>query len=119
VTDLERLGGQSVLRAVVDDFVDRCFDDPMIGFLFQRASRDRIKRFEREHAASHLGGTERYTGRPLRDAHAAHRILEGHFNRRRQLLRETLDDHGVPPEVRDAWLAFQEALRDEISGGPC
>ena len=73
----DELGGEPKLRAIVDDFVDRCFDDMMIGFLFQRADRDRIKRFEYQHAAEHLGGDIRYGGRPLDVAHGPHRIFGG------------------------------------------
>jgi hemoglobin len=114
----EQIGGEPALRAIVDDFVDRCFDDTMIGFLFRRASRERIKRFEYEHAAEVLGGPGAYGGRPLDEAHRRHRILGGQFDRRLQILRETLDAHGVPPEVRDGWLAEQRRLRHLITADP-
>lgn len=111
----EQLGGEPKLRAIVDDFVDRCFDDAMIGFLFQRADRDRIKRFEYEHAAEHLGAEVRYGGRPLDQAHGPHRIFGGQFARRRQLLIETLRDHDVPEEIVDAWIEHQDSLRALIT----
>ena len=109
------LGGEPKLRSIVDDFVDRCFDDAMIGFLFQRADRDRIKRFEYEHAAEHLGAEVSYGGRPLDQAHRPHRIFGGQFARRRQILIETLRDHEVPQDVIDAWIAHQESLRGLIT----
>ena len=97
-----QLGGEPKLRAIIDDFVDRCFDDAMIGFLFARADRERIKRFEYEHAANHLGAPVEYSGRPLDQAHGPHRIFGGQFARRRQILIETLRDHEVPQAVSDA-----------------
>lgn len=114
----EQLGGEPALREIVDDFVDRCFDDLMIGFMFQRASRDRIKRFEYEHAAQHLGGPVRYGGRPLDEAHGPHRIFGGQFARRRQLLIETLRDHAVAEEIIDAWIAHQDTLRPLVTKDP-
>lgn len=111
----EELGGEPKLRAIVDDFVDRCFDDTMIGFLFARADRDRIKRFEYQHAAEHLGGPVVYEGRPLDQAHRPHKIFGGQFARRRQILIETLNDHRVPKSVLDAWIAHQESLRGLIT----
>ena len=111
----EQLGGEPKLRVIVDDFVDRCFDDVMIGFMFQRASRDRIKRFEYQHAAEHLGGPVRYGGRPLGEAHGPHRIFGGQFARRRQILIETLRDHGVADDIIDAWIAHQDTLRALIT----
>ena len=114
----EQLGGEPKLRAIVDDFVDRCFDDMMIGFLFTRAERKRIKRFEYEHAAEHLGGPVRYEGRPLDEAHGPHRIFGGQFARRRQLLLDTLRDHDAPTDVIDAWIEHQESLRELITKDP-
>lgn len=111
----EELGGEPKLRSIVDDFVDRCFDDAMIGFLFQRADRDRIKRFEYQHAAEHLGGPVTYEGRPLDQAHGPHRIFGGQFARRRQILIETLRDHDVPEEIIDAWVTHQDSLRALIT----
>lgn len=118
VSHFEDIGGEPALRKIIDTFVDRIFDDMMIGFHFRKADRARVKRFEYEHAAQHLGADVRYTGRPLRAAHAAHHIMGGQFMRRRQILVETLDEFGVPPEIRDAWLATQDALRGEITAQP-
>jgi len=115
MSSFEQLGGEPKLRAIIDDFVDRCFDDVMIGFLFARADRDRIKRFEYEHAANHLGAPIDYSGRPLDQAHGPHRIFGGQFARRRQILIETLRDHEVPQVVSDAWIAHQDSLRALIT----
>jgi len=115
MSDFDQLGGEAKLRAVIDDFVDRCFDDTMIGFLFQRAERDRIKKFEYQHAAEHLGGPVRYEGRPLDEAHGPHRIFGGQFARRRQILIDTLRDHEVPESVIAAWIEHQDALRGLVT----
>jgi hemoglobin len=118
VTWFDDIGGEMALRAIVDDFVDRCFDDVMIGFIFGRAARERIKRFEYEHAAQVLGAPVAYGGRPIDEAHARHRILGGQFDRRLQILRETLDAHAVPAPIRDAWLAEQQRLRHLVTADP-
>ena len=49
-------GGEPGLRRVVERFVDRVFDDVMIGYLFRAADRARVKQKEFEHAAEQLGG---------------------------------------------------------------
>ncbi len=118
MSPFERLGGEPAVRAIVDDFIDRCFADTMIGFLFARAESSRIKRHEFEHAARFLGADVEYAGRPLNEAHGPHRILGGQFDRRRQLLIETLDDHDVPAEIRDTWIAHQDSLRHLITKDP-
>jgi hemoglobin len=102
----EELGGEPALRAIIDRFVDRLFDDVMIGFFFQASSvpRERIKAKEYEFAAQHLGGPVEYTGRALDAAHRRHTIMTGQFMRRLQILRETLEERGVPERVRRHWI---------------
>jgi hemoglobin len=114
VAYFDEIGGEPALRAIIGDFVDRVFADTMIGFLFARANKERIKRFEYEHAAAFLGGGA-YTGRDLAEAHKRHPIMGGHFGRRRQILKLTLEKHAVPAHIREAWLAHQDALRAEVT----
>ncbi|MCA9643565.1 MAG: group 1 truncated hemoglobin [Polyangiaceae bacterium] len=118
----EQLGGERELRTIIDEFVDRVFDDVMIGFFFQRASRERLKAKEYEFAAEHLGGPVTYSGRPIAQAHAAHPIMGGQFMRRLRILEEVLEAHDVSPAVREHWLAHTEGLRAMVtrdSGGRC
>ncbi len=114
----ERLGGEPALRAIVSDFVDRVTSDIMIGFMFRDIDRARLKELEYQHAAEHLGGPVRYGGRPLRQAHARHRIMGGQFARRKELLRQALLRHGVPQDIAEAWLQHTESLRGEVTSDP-
>ncbi|MET0286954.1 MAG: group 1 truncated hemoglobin [Polyangiales bacterium] len=118
MTYFEQLGGEPVLRGIIDEFVDRIFADTMIGFFFQRANKERTKRFEYEHAAAFLGAAIAYGGRDLREAHKKHPIMGGQFARRRRILESTLEKHGVPADIRAAWLAHQDSLRDEVTADP-
>jgi hemoglobin len=113
-TDFERIG-EARLRALMVDFVGRVRSDVMIGFLFARVEPGRLAELEAQHAAAHLGGPARYEGRPLKEAHARHRILGGQFARRREILRQTLAAHGVPEDVARRWLAHVDSLRGEIT----
>jgi len=112
----DELGGEPALRRIIDRFVDRLFDDVMIGYLFRNADRARVKEKEFEHAAEHLGGPFTYTGRPLTGAHAPHRIRGGQFMRRVQILKETLAELGAPPRVTEQWVAETLRLRPLITG---
>jgi hypothetical protein len=51
----------------------------------------------------------------MRTAHAAHSIFGGHFERRMQILRETLRDCGVDADVAAAWLEHSLALRSQVT----
>ena len=113
-----RIGGAEGLRRIIDDFVDRVFSDMMIGFFFRHADKQRVADKEYELAARFLGGPERYTGRPLREAHARHRIMGGQFLRRRRILEQVLQDHAVPAEIIEVWLEHTDRMRGQIPGDP-
>lgn len=108
--------GEAKLRAVLADFYDRVFADVMIGFMFQGKDKRHLIDREYEMTAKMLGASNvTYTGRPMRTAHGAHTIFGGHFERRLQILRETMADHDVDPEVRQVWIDHTLALRDQIT----
>jgi hemoglobin len=117
-----RLGGEAKLREIVNAFIDRVFEDRMIGFFFRNADRARIKEMEYQLAAEFLGADVKYTGKPLGAAHANHPIMGGHFARRRQIFKETLEQFAVAEEIKSALLNHTDALRPLItpeSGSDC
>ena len=115
LTPFERLGGEAKLRAVVDSFVDQVFADRMIGFFFRSADKARIKTMEYQLAASFLGANVEYTGRPLDQVHRKFPIMGGHFARRRQILKECLDSHGVAEDIKKLWIDHTDAMRPLIT----
>ena len=115
MTLFDRIGGDA-LRRVLEDFYARVFADPMIGYMFAASNRHRLIQKEWELVARILGGETRYSGLPMREVHAGHAILGGHFARRQKLLEEVLEAHGVDPEVRAAWLEHNLALRPQVTG---
>jgi len=110
-----KIGGDK-LRAVITDFYSRVFPDVMIGFMFAGKDRARLIEKETELTASFLGAADiKYTGRPIRTAHANTPIFGGHFERRLQILRETMRDHAVDPEVQRVWIEHTQALRSQVT----
>lgn len=107
--------GADALRAVITDFYSRVFDDVMIGFLFIGKDRKRLIEKEVEFTSNFLGAEIQYTGRPMRAAHARVPIMGGHFDRRLQILKETLADHDVAAEVREVWIGHTVALRSLVT----
>lgn len=115
ITRFDQLGGEGVLRPLIARFVDRLFDDIMIGYLFRAADRERVKDKEYEFAAEHLGAEVSYSGRPLPAAHRAHRITGGQFMRRLQILKDTLAEYRVPAAVVEHWVSHTLALQAQIT----
>lgn len=107
--------GETKLRAVVGEFYKRVLVDPMIGFMFQGKDRQRLVDKEYELIAALLGAGIKYSGRPMRSAHAQHTIFGGQFERRMQLLRNVFRDLAVPDDIAKAWLEHAESLRSQIT----
>jgi hemoglobin len=114
--DLFSVIGGDALRAVVVDFYDQVFDDIMIGFLFIGKNKQHLIDREWEFTAHFLGGPVAYTGRPMKTAHAKSPIFGGHFERRLQILRNTLAKHNVDAAVQASWIDHQLALRSQVTG---
>lgn len=108
-------GGEAVLRRVIEDFYDRVFPDAMIGFFFKGLDKANLVQLELEFAMGFLGAGTTYSGRPIREAHAKHPIMGGQFNRRLQILKETLADHQLPEAVQACWIEHTLSLRGEIT----
>lgn len=117
MTSFEIAGGEPVVRCIVNRFVDRVFDDVIIGFHFTGRDRAAVKQHEYEHAAGVLGAQVAYTGRPIVPLHRPMRINSGQFRRRLALLRQEIQRAGVPPEIEEQWLAAQRAMERLITDG--
>lgn len=103
------------LRVVIEDFYSRMVDDVMIGFLFAGKDRARLVEKETEFTARLLGADVPYTGRAIREAHARSPILGGHFERRLQILRDTLEAHRLPFHVQWEWIEHTIRLRPQVT----
>jgi hemoglobin len=113
-TSYEALGGEEKVRAILRILYDRLFADPMVGFLFEGKDKERIVLQQLTFTCRFLGGPQRYTGKPLPEAHASLPLLPGHFDRRHHLLAGVLEEQGVPEDVRKAWLQIDESLRPSV-----
>ena len=61
----DELGGEGKLRQIIDTFIDRVFEDRMIGFFFRHSDKGRIKEMEFQLTAGFLGADIQYRGRSL------------------------------------------------------
>lgn len=122
VDDLTAVGGEAGVARILRRFVDRVFADLIIGYLFDGKDRERIWRFEVQHAMRQLGAEIPYQGRPLVAVHRPLRIHAGHFRRRLAILRTVLAEEGVPEDVASRWVAadakFERAFTEPGDCGP-
>ncbi len=118
---IEELEGEPGLHSVLAEFYERMQRDVMIGFFFEGQDVARIRTHQAELILKAAGLREEYTGKLPGQAHGQlPRILPGHFDRRIQILRETLQDwrssSGVMlnPAAQQTWIDFEEAFRAVI-----
>jgi truncated hemoglobin YjbI len=118
---LERLG-PARLEEILLRFYERQADDVLIGFFFADASREgglrdlrTIARKQGQFMLRSAGLVALEFTRPPNKAHAdLPPILEGHFNRRLQLLRETLESAGLTREESEVWLSFERSFKTAV-----
>jgi hemoglobin len=113
LTHYEQIG-EDFIRKAIDEFYRRAFTDMIIGHFFFGKNHDELAAHQIDFTIAALGGPRRYAGRSISEAHGAHDIRRPHFDRRRMILREVLDELGLKPYLRDAWLAQEEAFRPLI-----
>lgn len=107
----EELGGLEKLKQIVDEFVDKLVDDLMVGYLFRKSDKIRIKEKEFELLANILGAKIKYTGNSVKEVHKTLNIKSGEFERRKQILKEILLKYNCPENVMKAIMDHTEKLR--------
>jgi len=107
--------GADLVRRCLTVFYERAFTDGVIGHFFFGKDRAHITEQQIDFATAMLGGPRKYRGKPLAVAHAHLDIRRPHFLRRQVLMREVLNELGVPERCRNEWLALEEALRPVVT----
>src|SRR4051794_15262404 len=87
----ERAGGEEGLERILIDFYARMARDILIGFFFGGKDPREVALRQKDFLMRAFGARPSYLGKPPAQAHEELApILSGHFDRRLQLLEETL-----------------------------
>lgn len=108
--------GEDLIRRAIRIFYTKAFGDIVIGHLFLQSDFESLIGHQSAFAISMLGGPKLYQGKALTPVHANRGIRPPHFGRRQVLMRETLDELALRADLRDGWLAMEEALRPLVMG---
>jgi hemoglobin len=131
----ERLGGESGIRTIVDDFVARAVADPRVNWERKGIKRGGLlgvggKSVEWNPTAENLatlkhhlaqfiavatGGPSRYEGRDMKAVHAGMEITNAEFDATIGDLKATLDTLRYPVEVQKELLSILESARPQIA----
>lgn len=111
----ENAGGPEGVERILRDFYHRMSADLLIGFFFAGRNPTAIALKQKEFLMRAAGLARSFRGKPPARAHVKlPPILRGHFDRRLELLRQTLRDHGLSARDVETWVGFEESFRRGI-----
>ena len=116
----ERLGGVYPIATVVNDFVDRVMNDPVLNAnpkvyeAHHKVAPAGFKYLVTEMVCWASGGPQKYTGRSMYDSHAHLDITEDEWQAFMADLRQTFDKFGVPEAERRELAAIVESTKSDI-----
>jgi hemoglobin len=125
----DRLGGETAIRSVVDDFVARAAADEKVNFTRKGIAagrewhatpenvqklKDRLVQF----LCVATGGPQRYEGQDMRTVHKGMKITDAEFDAIAADLKASLDAHKVPSREQNELLDIASSTRGVIVETP-
>ncbi|HET8575612.1 MAG TPA: group 1 truncated hemoglobin [Methylomirabilota bacterium] len=110
----DRLGGKPAIQAVVDDFIGNVAGDRRINQRFASADIPRLKTRLVDQICEASGGPCKYTGQPMKVAHAGMKITEAEFNALVEDLVKSLDKFRVPAQEKSELLGALGGMKGDI-----
>jgi hemoglobin len=102
-TLFEKLGGAAAVDLAVDKFYDRVLQDDRIKHFFANVDMIKQRQHQKDFLTYAFGGTDKYDGRYMREAHKDLVEKQGlkneHFDAVAEDLMETLKEMGVSEEL--------------------
>ena len=116
----DRLGGVYGISAVVDEFIDKLVSDSVITAnqnvvaAMQRINKPGLKYLVTEMVCQASGGPQKYSGRSMKDSHAALNISELEWAQSVKIFVEVLDKFKVPEKEKNELLAIVSSTKADI-----
>jgi len=110
----DRLGGQSAIVAVVDDFVGKVAKDKRINGFFAHTDIANLKTKLVEQICAATGGPCTYTGRDMRTVHAGLAIRSRDFDALVGDLGKSLKKFKVPKKEQGELVAILAPMKKDI-----
>ncbi len=110
----DRLGGDAVLTAVVNETVDTMSSNPRVNQSFDRVDLKRLKRMVVEQLCALTGGPCRYSGEDMKIVHAGLNITESEFYAQVETLKAALDHNGVGLREKNELLRLLAPMKRDV-----
>jgi len=115
----ERIGGEAAVDAAIPVFYKKILADERINHFFKDTEMPRLMSHQKMFLTMALGGSNRYSGRGMRSAHAGlvtQGLNDSHFNAVAENLVSTLQELGVQKTEIDEIVAIVETTRADVLG---
>lgn len=106
-----------LLRAILDDFYARVYDDPRLSSFFHGVTRQRAIEKQYLFLRQQFTGEKVYFGDRPRNVHHWMVVSDELFDYRERLMEDCLRRHGLAEHLIERWLAFEESFRADIVKG--
>jgi hemoglobin len=106
----DQVGGFPVLDRVHRVFYDKVYAHPWLGRFFVGHDQTALERRQTRFMAEKMGGEVEYLGKAPAMAHRHMYITRELYDLRHDLLRQTLEEVGVPDILRRRWLDIDYAF---------
>jgi hemoglobin len=113
----DRLGGARVVRAFVDETIDRSASDPRTSRSFKDVKLAGVKDKLVEQVCELAGGPCRYSGDPMKEVHKGLKNTEAEFALLVQFLRDAMDRAGVREREKNELLRLLAPMKRDIVTG--
>lgn len=110
----ERLGGEQKLRKIVNDILDKNFNNPQIGHHFRKTDMNKLKQLVFEFFSMGTGGPHTYTGRDMRSSHASLGISEKDFSIGNDDVLKALEENGVAKAEIDEVIGILDSMKGDV-----
>ena len=110
----DRLGGQAVLIAVVDETIDNVSQDPLPRRSFDGVKLPVLKESIVSQLCSLTGGGCQYEGETMENAHADAKITTAEFERMVDAMRTALDHQHVGTREKNELLKILAPMKRDI-----
>ncbi len=110
----EQFGGMPGMTALMDDFMIILLDDPRMRPFFEKVDHDRVKRQLAEQFCAILNGGCAYSGRDMKETHAAFAIDKADFNALVEDLQIAMGRRGIPFRAQNKLLALLAPMHREV-----
>lgn len=110
----QAFGGETGLTALMDEFMVVLIDDPRMNPFFANVDQARVKRQLVEQFCAILGGGCTYTGRDMKEAHAAFAIDRADFNALVEDLQIAMERRGIPFRAQNRLLEVLAPMHREV-----